>query len=80
MRPQKKPFEEARGELEPFLKTQPQNFALLEDLALTSAAQGDATAAFAFVERAISREPNGEGCHVWSFSIGDSRASVSAIG
>ena len=53
----KETFREARGELEPVLKTQPQNFALLDDLALTSAAQGDATAAFAFVERAKAANP-----------------------
>jgi tetratricopeptide (TPR) repeat protein len=53
----KESWHEARGELEPFLKTQPQNFALLEDLALTSAALGDAAAAFALVERAMNANP-----------------------
>ena len=65
----KESFEEARGELEPFLKTQPQNFALLEDLALTSAAQGDATAALAYVERAITANSAEKDAMYGPFSI-----------
>jgi TolB-like protein/Tfp pilus assembly protein PilF len=53
----KESWHEARRELEFYLKTQPQNFALLEDLALTTAAQGEAATAFALVERAKVANP-----------------------
>jgi TolB-like protein/Flp pilus assembly protein TadD len=48
---------QARSELEPFLKQQPENFVLLGDLALTSVALGDNTAALALTERAIAMMP-----------------------
>ncbi len=44
-------WQQARSELEPFLKTQPENFALLEDLALTDMELGDKVAAFTLAER-----------------------------
>ena len=50
-------WEKARGELGPFLKTQPQNFALLEDLALTNASLGNKGAAFDFAQRAAAANP-----------------------
>ncbi len=65
----KESFHEARGELESFLKTQPQNFALLEDLALTSAAQDDASAAFAFQERATAATSTEKDAMYGPFSI-----------
>jgi serine/threonine protein kinase/Tfp pilus assembly protein PilF len=45
---------QARSELEPFLKEQPENFVLMGDLALTNMALGDKTAAMTLVERAIA--------------------------
>lgn len=48
---------QARSELEPFLKEQPENFVLLGDLALTNAALGDNTAALTLAERAIAMMP-----------------------
>ena len=48
---------QARNELEPFLKEQPENFILIGDLALTNMGLGDNTAALALVERAIEMFP-----------------------
>ena len=50
-------WRQARRELEPFLKDQPENFGLLGDLALTNMGLGDKAAAFAFVEKAIAANP-----------------------
>jgi serine/threonine-protein kinase len=50
-------WSQARAELEPFLKQQPENFVLLGDLALTSMSLGDNTAALALAERAIAVMP-----------------------
>src|SRR4029453_14610234 len=50
-------WRQARSELEPFLKEQPENRALIGDLALTNMGLGDKTAAFAFVEKAIAVTP-----------------------
>jgi TolB-like protein/Tfp pilus assembly protein PilF len=47
-------WSQARSELEPFLKEQPENFVLLGDLALTSMGLGDNAAALALAERAIA--------------------------
>jgi TolB-like protein/Tfp pilus assembly protein PilF len=46
-----------RGELEPFLKEQPENYNLLYDLALTEMGLGNKPAALAFSERAIAAMP-----------------------
>jgi serine/threonine protein kinase/Tfp pilus assembly protein PilF len=46
-------WSQARSELEPFLKEQPENFVLVGDLALTNMGLGDNAAALALVERAI---------------------------
>src|SRR5213596_472435 len=48
-------WSQARSELEPFLKEQPEDFVLMGDLALTNMALGDNTAALALRERAIAR-------------------------
>jgi TolB-like protein/Tfp pilus assembly protein PilF len=48
---------QARSELEPFLKEQPENFVLLGDLALTNVALGDKTAALTLADRAIAMMP-----------------------
>ena len=46
-----------RGELESFLKEQPENYGLMRVLALTNMALGDETAASALVERALAANP-----------------------
>ncbi len=43
--------------MEPFLKEQPDNFALIGDLALTNMGLGEKTAALALAERAIAACP-----------------------
>jgi TolB-like protein/Tfp pilus assembly protein PilF len=50
-------WRQARSELESFLKEQPENLALIGDLALTNARLGDKTAAVALAERAIATVP-----------------------
>jgi TolB-like protein/class 3 adenylate cyclase/Tfp pilus assembly protein PilF len=50
-------WREARRELEPFLKEQPDNYTLIGDLALTNMGLGDKTAALALAERAIAAIP-----------------------
>jgi TolB-like protein/class 3 adenylate cyclase/Tfp pilus assembly protein PilF len=47
-------WRQARGELEPFLKEQPENFALIGNLALTNMGLGDKAAAFKLIERAMA--------------------------
>src|SRR5437763_12372112 len=47
-------WRQARGELEPFLKEQPENFGLLGDLALTNMGIGDKAAALTLAERATA--------------------------
>jgi serine/threonine protein kinase/Tfp pilus assembly protein PilF len=48
---------QARTELEPFVKEQPENFVLMGDLALTNMALGDNAAALTLAEHAISMIP-----------------------
>jgi TolB-like protein/class 3 adenylate cyclase/Tfp pilus assembly protein PilF len=50
-------WKQARGELEPFFKEQPENSSLIADLALTSMGLGDKPSAFAFVEKAMAAIP-----------------------
>jgi TolB-like protein/class 3 adenylate cyclase/Tfp pilus assembly protein PilF len=50
-------WKQARSELEPFLRQQPENWVLIGDLALTNMGLEDKTAAFAFVEKAIAVNP-----------------------
>src|SRR5881398_215131 len=52
-----KSWRQARSEMEPFLKEQPDNFALIGDLALTNMSIGEKTAALALAERAIAANP-----------------------
>src|SRR3989442_1933963 len=47
-------WNQARSELEPFLKEQPENFVLMGDLALTSMGLGNNAAALTLAERAIA--------------------------
>jgi tetratricopeptide (TPR) repeat protein len=48
---------QARTELEPFLKEQPENYFLVEDLALTNMGLGDKAAALPLSERAMAGVP-----------------------
>jgi TolB-like protein/class 3 adenylate cyclase/Flp pilus assembly protein TadD len=50
-------WRQARSEMEPFLKEQPDNFALIGDLALTNMGLGEKSAALALAERAIAACP-----------------------
>jgi TolB-like protein/class 3 adenylate cyclase/Tfp pilus assembly protein PilF len=50
-------WREARRELEPFLKNQPDNSILIEDLALTNAGLGDKAAALALSEQSMATAP-----------------------
>jgi TolB-like protein/Tfp pilus assembly protein PilF len=50
-------WSQARSELEPFLKEQPENFVLLGDLALTNMGLGNNAAALTLAERAIAMFP-----------------------
>ncbi len=52
-----KTWQQARTELEGYLKEQSENFQLVGDLALTNAALGDKAAAFALAERAMTLMP-----------------------
>jgi TolB-like protein/class 3 adenylate cyclase/Tfp pilus assembly protein PilF len=53
-------WRQARSELEPFLKEQPENFALVGNLALTSMGLGDKAAAFKLTEQAMALIPSGK--------------------
>jgi TolB-like protein/Tfp pilus assembly protein PilF len=50
-------WRQARSELEPFLKEQPENYFLIEDLALVNMALGEKAAAMALAERAVATNP-----------------------
>ncbi|HEU5313033.1 MAG TPA: hypothetical protein VFU08_04340 [Candidatus Udaeobacter sp.] len=50
-------WRQARSELEPFLKEQPDNYVLIGDLALTNMDLGDKAAALALAERAVAANP-----------------------
>jgi tetratricopeptide (TPR) repeat protein len=50
-------WRQARSELEPFLKEQPENSELIGDLALTNMGLGDKATAFALTDRAIAAVP-----------------------
>ena len=52
-----KSWQQARSELESFLKEEPENFNVLSDLALTNMGLGDKAAALALAERAIAANP-----------------------
>jgi TolB-like protein/Tfp pilus assembly protein PilF len=50
-------WRQARSELEPFLKEQPENYSLIDDLALTNMGLGDKAAAFKLIDRAMAVVP-----------------------
>ena len=62
-------WQQARSELKPFLKTQPENFALIQDLALTDMGLGDKVAALALAERAKAVNPTEKDAMYGPFSI-----------
>src|SRR5213080_2705236 len=82
-------WNQARSELEPFLKEQPENFVLMGDLALTSMGLGDNTAALTLAERAIAMMPIEKDALIGprpldilarvAASIGDSDRSISTL-
>src|SRR5213076_1688928 len=50
-------WRQARSELEPFLKEQPENYQLIGDLALTNMGLGDKATALDLTERAMAANP-----------------------
>jgi TolB-like protein/class 3 adenylate cyclase/Tfp pilus assembly protein PilF len=52
-----KTWRQARSELEPFVKEQPENYFLIGDLALTNMGLGDKAAALTLAERAMAANP-----------------------
>ena len=66
-------WRQARSELEPFLKEQPENYSLIGDLALTNMGLGDKAAALALAERAMAVGADRERRDRWSLSDRDSR-------
>ncbi len=63
-------WRQARNELEPFLKEQPDNYTLIGDLALTNMGLGDKAAALALSERAMAANPIGKDALTGSVPIG----------
>ena len=57
MSPPSESWRQARSELEPFLKEQPENYLLIADLALINMGLGDKAAALALVGTAIAANP-----------------------
>ena len=50
-------WRQARSELEPLLKEQPENYSLIDDLALTNMGLGDKAAAFKLIEQGMATVP-----------------------
>jgi len=73
-------WRQARSELEPFLKEQPDNYNLICDLALTNMGLGDKAAAFALAERATIMVPIEKRRGEWPRSDRDPRPSGGAYG
>jgi serine/threonine protein kinase/Tfp pilus assembly protein PilF len=70
-------WRQARSELESFLKEQPENSALIGDLALTNMGLGDKAAALALAERTMAANPVEKDAFTGPFSI-EIRARVAA--
>ena len=73
-------WRQARSELEPFLKEQPENYNLIGDLALTNMGLGDKAAALALSERAMAANPIEKDAIDWSQSDRDPRPGGGADG
>ena len=67
-------WRQARSEIEPFLKEQPDNYSLIGDLALINMSLGDKASCVNFVRARNSRESDGQGRHRGSRSNRDPRA------
>ncbi len=80
MPPPRKPGDQARSELESFLKEQPENYTLIGYLALTNMGLGDKSSALALSRARNSRESNREGRFDGSLSDRDPRPSGGANG
>src|SRR5204863_756801 len=65
----KESWRQARSELEPFLKEQPENSQLIGDLALTNMGLGDKVTALALAERAMATVPIEKDANYGSRSI-----------
>src|SRR5207248_9888550 len=59
-------WQQARSELEPFLKEQPENYVLIIDLALTNMGLGDKAVALTLSERSEERRVGKKGRCRWS--------------
>jgi len=70
-------WRKARSELEPYLKEQPENHYVIEDLALANMALGDNSAALALAERAMAVNPIAKDALDASISV-DTFARVAA--
>jgi tetratricopeptide (TPR) repeat protein len=70
-------WRQARSELEPFLRQQPENYLLIGDLALTNMGLGDKAAALALTERTMAANPVEKDALMGPFSI-EIRARVAA--
>ena len=73
-------WRQARSELEPFLKEQPENYLLIGDLALTNMGLGDKAAAFKFVERAMAIVPIEKDAIDWPWADRDPRPGGGEMG
>ena len=56
-------WRQARSELESFLKEQPENWQLIDVLALTNMGLGDKATAFGLMERAMAAMPSRKRTH-----------------
>ena len=73
-------WQQARSELEPFLKKQSENFGLIADLTLINMGLGDKAAALALSEQAMAANPIEKDACRWSHSDRDPRPGGSACG
>ena len=73
-------WRQARSELEPFLKEQPENYYLIGDLALINMGLGDKAAALALSERAMAANPIEKDALDWSLVDRDPRPGGGADG
>jgi serine/threonine protein kinase/Flp pilus assembly protein TadD len=62
-------WRQARSELEPFLKEQPENHSLMADLALTNMGLSDKATALAMSERAMAANPTEKDAYVGPMSL-----------
>jgi serine/threonine-protein kinase len=75
----KESWSQARSELEPFLKEQPDNYGLIGDLALANMGLGDKAAAMALSERAIAGPVPTEVLAWVASRMGESDRAIAAL-